>query len=116
MYLDMKYDESTAIGYNWAGYISVRTSYDWDPATFSAAIPESAILGVEAPLWSETLATIRDIEYMALPRLAAVAEVAWSPAARRQWPEFRGRLGRQGPRLTALGANFHRAPEVPWQQ
>jgi len=115
VYLDMKYDPETALGLNWAGYVAVRTAYDWDPASFSAAIRESAILGVEAPVWSETLANVRDVEYMALPRLAAVAEVGWSPASQRSWEEFRVRLGRHGPRLTALGASFKRVAEVPWQ-
>jgi hexosaminidase len=110
----MKYDDSTPIGLNWAADIEVRDAYDWDPATVARGIPESALLGVEAPIWSETLASMRDVEFMAFPRLPAVAEVAWSAAAR-DWDGFRGRLGAHGPRLTALGVNFYRAPSVPWQ-
>jgi hexosaminidase len=113
-YLDMKYDDSTPIGLNWAANIEVRDAYDWDPPTVARGIPESALLGVEAPIWSETLASMRDVEFMAFPRLPAVAEVAWSAAAR-DWDGFRGRLGAHGPRLTALGVNFYRAPSVPWQ-
>lgn len=115
-YLDMKYDTTTVIGLSWAGYTEVRDAYDWDPATLIEGIPESAILGVEAPLWSETLGTIRDFEYLAFPRLPAVAEVGWSPADRRAWEEFRVRLGAQAPRWTALGVNFYRSPQVPWQE
>ena len=59
-YIDMKYDASTPIGLTWAGIVSVRTSYDWDPATAAAGVPEAAVLGVEAPLWGETTATITD--------------------------------------------------------
>ena len=113
-YLDMKYDEATVLGLRWAGLLPVRRSYDWDPAVESGASPEK-ILGVEAPLWSETTANIRDAEYLAFPRLAAVAEVGWSPMARRDWEGFRIRLGAQGPRWTALGLNFYRAPEIPWR-
>jgi hexosaminidase len=94
----------------------VRDAYDWDPATLFAGVPETAIVGVEAPLWSETLVDIRDFEFMAFPRLAAVAEVAWSPAAARGWEEFRVRLGAQAPRWSALGINFYRSPQVPWQE
>ena len=112
-YLDMKYDNSTPIGLNWAANIEVRDAYDWDPATIVQGVPESALLGVEAPIWTETLGNIRDVEFMAFPRLLAIAEIAWSPAAR-NWEEFRGRLAAHGPRLSALGVNFYRSPSVPW--
>jgi hexosaminidase len=111
----MKYDSGTPIGLSWAGTIDVQKAYEWDPVEIATGIPENALIGVEAPIWTETLATIRDVEYMAFPRLAAVAEVGWSPAAARRWADFRTRLGAHGPRFTALGINFHRAPAVPWQ-
>jgi hexosaminidase len=112
-YLDMKYDRETALGLNWAGLVPVQTSYDWDPGTL---VPGAAsVLGVEAPLWSETMANMRDVEFLAMPRLAALAEVAWSPQAARTWDGFRARLGAQNQRWTALGINFYRAPEIPWK-
>lgn len=114
-YLDMKYDATTPIGRSWAGIIDVRRAFEWDPATAVAGVPASAILGVEAPLWTETTATFRDVEFMAFPRLAAIAELAWSPAGGRDWGGFRERLGAQAPRWTALGVNFFRDPGVPWQ-
>ena len=114
-YLDMKYHPETVLGLTWAAYIDVDDAYTWDPARVSRDVPESAIVGVEAPLWSETLADIRDVEFMAFPRLATIAEVGWSPADSRAWGEFRRRLGAQGPRWTALGVNFYRSPAVPWQ-
>jgi hexosaminidase len=114
-YLDMKYDEETALGLKWAGLIPVRTAYDWDPATLVPEAPAASVLGVEAPLWSETIANLRDAEFLAMPRLAAIAEAGWSPAAARDWDHFRARLGAQGPRWTALGINFYRAPEIPWR-
>src|SRR5262249_23525939 len=111
-YLDMKYDADTALGLNWAGLISVQTSYDWDPATLVPGA--AAVVGGEGPVWSETVANLRDVEFVAMPRLAALAEVAWSPQAARRWDGFRVRLGAQAPRWTALGLNFYRAPEIPW--
>jgi hexosaminidase len=114
-YLDMKYDADTPIGLTWAGIVSVQTSYEWDPGTAAAGVPESAVLGVEGPLWAETITNINDYEYLAFPRLAALAEAGWSPQARRTWEDFRVRLGAQGPRWTALGMNFYRSPEIPWQ-
>ena len=115
LYLDMKYDADTPIGLRWAALIPVRAAYDWDPSTLVPGVSPSAILGVEAPLWSETTATMRDVEFLAFPRLAAAAEIAWSPRERRSWDDFRIRLGAQAPRWTALGINFYRAPDVPWK-
>ena len=114
VYIDMKYHWSTPIGLNWAAVIDVRRSYDWDPAEAAAGVPESALLGVEAPLWSETVANIRDLEFLAFPRLAAVAEVAWTRQDDRDWGSFRERLGMQASRWAALGINFYPAPEIPW--
>jgi hexosaminidase len=114
-YLDMKYDPSTQLGLSWAGYVDLQTSYAWDPATFVADVPEDDVLGVEAPIWSETLETMRDVESMAFPRLLSCAEIGWSPMAGRDWEEYRRRLGAHGPRLTALGVNFYPSEEIPWR-
>ena len=116
IYLDMKYHEDTVLGLNWAGNVDVPVAYEWNPATLLPGVPETAILGVEAPIWSETLATMDDLEYMAFPRLAGVAEVAWSPQQGRQWSEFRTRLGAQAPRWTALGINAYWSPTVEWRR
>jgi len=116
IYLDMKYHEDTVLGLNWAGNVDVPVAYEWNPATLLPGVPETAILGVEAPIWSETLATMDDLEYMAFPRLAGVAEVAWSPQEGRQWTEFRTRLGAQAPRWTALGINAYWSPTVDWMR
>jgi hexosaminidase len=114
-YLDMQYNGETPIGLNWAATIDVRDAFDWDPASLVDGVPESTILGVEAPIWSETLASMRDVEFLAFPRMAAIAEIAWSPRDRRQWDSFRRRLGAQARRWTALGINFYRSPQVEWK-
>lgn len=115
-YLDMKYDTTTALGLQWAGVTSVEKAYEADPTTLLPDVPVSAILGVEAPLWAETTETMDDVEYLAFPRLAGVAEIGWSPPDALNWSRYRLRLGRQAARWTALGINFYRAPEVPWEQ
>ena len=114
VYLDMKPDPAVAIGLTWAGIVDAETAYDWDPATAAPGVSESAVLGVEAPLWTETAATMRDVELLAFPRLAVVAEVAWSRQDRRAWEDFRIRLGGQAPRWSVLGVNFFRTPKIPW--
>lgn len=115
-YLDMKYTKDTPLGLEWAGLVEVRQSYDWDPGSYLKDAPSSAVFGVEAPLWSETISTSDHIEYLAFPRLAGIAELGWSPPARHDWDAFRVRLGAQGPRWSALGIDYYRSPQVPWAE
>lgn len=114
-YLDMKYDLMSPYGLEWAnGYTHITDAYNWDPATVVPGIGENRILGVEAPLWTETLSTIDELEYMAFPRIAAIAEIAWSPVEGRDWNEFAPRLAAFGSLLDAEGITYYRTPEVPW--
>ncbi|MEU8968580.1 beta-N-acetylhexosaminidase [Streptomyces monashensis] len=114
VYLDMKYTKDTKLGLDWAGLVEVQRSYDWDPGTYLAGAPSSAVKGVEAPLWSETLKTSADIDYMAFPRLPGAAELGWSPAATHDWDAYKVRLAAQAPRWDALGIGYYRSPQVPW--
>lgn len=114
VYLDMQYDRATPVGMHWAGYVEVRDAYDWDPATLLAGVGEAQVMGVEAPIWGETIKGMRDVEYLAFPRMAGVAEIGWSPAKGRSWDDYRGRLAAQGPRWAAMGVNFYRSPQVRW--
>ena len=113
-YLDMSYDSTSKLGLHWAAYIEVDSAYLWDPATIADGITQDDILGVESPLWSETLVTMDDIEYMAFPRILGHAEIGWSPAAARTWDEYKVRLGKHGKRLTAKEINFYKSKLVPW--
>jgi hexosaminidase len=114
-YLDMKYNPSTVLGLNWAGYIEVMDGYNWNPATHFNGISENNILGVEAPLWSETIITLNDIEYLAFPRLPGHAEIGWSPVTGRNWDEYKERLAEHGLRWVEMEINFYRSPQVPWK-
>jgi len=114
-YLDMKYNSSTPLGLSWAGFVEVQTAYEWNPGAYLSGLPASAVIGVEAPLWTETIVTQDHIEFMAFPRLPAIAELAWSPWATHDWTAFRQRLGAQGPRWTIMGIDFYRSSQVPWR-
>jgi hexosaminidase len=93
--------------------VKVSDSYDWDPVTFVDGIQEDDVLGVEAPIWTETLKDLDDVEHMAFPRLAGIAEKGWSQAGR-TWDEYRTRLAAQSARWEVLGVNFYCSPEVDW--
>jgi hexosaminidase len=114
IYLDMKYDTSSPLGLDWAGLVSVKDAYDWEPGNYMEGLDEGDILGLEAPLWTETILTIKDIEYMAFPRLPGVAELAWSPRDR-SWEEYRQRLAAHGKHMEALEINYFKSPDVDWE-
>ncbi|MDX2285537.1 MAG: beta-N-acetylhexosaminidase [Bacteroidia bacterium] len=116
VYLDMQYDSTSRLGLHWAGYIEVDTAYLWDPADLVPGIAEADLLGIEAPLWSETIDSMDDIEYLAFPRLICYAEIAWSPKAGRNWDSFKPRLAAHGPRLRAMEVDFYPSARVPWVQ
>jgi hexosaminidase len=111
-YLDMKYHGMTELGLTWAALIEVRDAYDWDPATYAKGASERDVIGVEAPLWSETIRTIAAAQFLALPRLPALAEVGWTPQALRNWESFRGRIAAHAPRWNLLGFNYYRSPQI----
>lgn len=113
-YVDMKYTTGTELGLRWAGYIELRTAYDWDPATYAPGLTEDAVVGVEAPLWSETVKNLNAAQYLMVPRLPAIAEVGWSAQDARGWEGFRTRIATHAARWRLLGVNFYASPQVDW--
>jgi hexosaminidase len=113
-YLDMKYTNATELGLAWAGLIEVADAYNWDPAAFQTGVTERDIVGVEGPIWSETLRNITAVQYLAIPRLPALAEVGWTAQSGRQWESFRLRIAAHAPRWNYLGVNYYRSPQISW--
>ena len=114
-YLDMQYDSASRIGLHWAAYIELDSAYLWEPSTYVKGLAREDILGVEAPLWSETVTNRADIDYLAFPRLAAFAEVAWTKKEQRSWEGFSLRIPIQGDRWTIQGVDFYKSPKVTWE-
>jgi hexosaminidase len=119
VYLDMKPTPDSTLGLTWAnGHTSVERAYSWEPSDVIAGIVDDDILGVEAPLWTETVRDLDGIDTLAFPRIAAAAEAAWSPATGesdlRTWESFRERVGAMGPLWTAMGIGFLASDEIPW--
>ncbi|MDE5560630.1 MAG: family 20 glycosylhydrolase, partial [Bacteroidaceae bacterium] len=82
-------NEPLAIG----GYVPVERVYSYEPAP-KALTPEEQkyIIGVQANLWTEYVPTYSHVEYMLLPRLAALCEVQWSRADKKDYDSFIARL------------------------
>lgn len=113
-YLDMKYTPEHPLGLHWAGFVELRDSYDWDPGTTIDGLPPEAVDGVSACVWTETLVTRDDLFSMLLPRLAAVAEAAWTPRDARDWDSFRRRIATEAAAWRRDGAAYHPTPQVDW--
>jgi hexosaminidase len=98
--------EPLAIG----SFLPLDQVYAFDPVPAELS-PEEArhILGTQGQLWSEYIPTPEHLEYMAFPRLTALAEVAWTPAERKNYQDFLGRLKVNERRLKAMGVNFRPA-------
>jgi hexosaminidase len=86
--------------------ISLKSVYDFEPhdAELSEA-QQQHVLGLQADLWTEHMQTERRVDWMALPRAAALAEVGWSPQ-QRSWPDFLRRLTAMFGRYRAFGLNY----------
>lgn len=116
VYMDMKYNPDIELGLSWAAYIEVSDAYNWDPITQIEGLTENDVLGVEAPLWTETIINFSDIEFMLFPRLPGVAEIGWSPANARVWEKYKQRLASHGAYWKAIGVNFYRSPQIDWEK
>lgn len=114
-YLDLKPVPDFPLGLTWAGLVPLRAAYEWTPAAAMPVIPSRMITGVETCLWTETIRTPHDIMTMLLPRLPAVASVAWGSPV--DYPQF----------VHAIATHHHTwwhpngwthypDPDVPWQQ
>jgi hexosaminidase len=93
------------------GYIPLDVIYNYNPlpAELTPA-QQQHVLGPQANLWTEYITTPAAAEYMLFPRLLAVSEVAWTPAARKSYAAFVPRMSQQFARLDHKKINY-RVPE-----
>ncbi len=93
-YLDMKYDSLSKFGLNWAGYSTVKNAYEWDPKIIATQLNlnEIDILGIEAPIWSETISSFDELAYLVFPRLLGHSEIGWTSNENRKWEAYIQRL------------------------
>jgi hexosaminidase len=87
--------------------VSLHDVYAYEPVPQALDAAQARhVLGAQANLWSEYLDTPQRVEHAAFPRAAALAEVLWSPTARRDWPGFLARLPEQFVRYRLLGIAY----------
>lgn len=102
-YLDYYQGEATAEGAVYAG-LRMKKTYSFEPVP--EGVEEKYILGNQGNLWSEQLQNIRNVEYMAWPRLMAISEVAWSPKSNKDWNKFSDKVEAQFAILDTLNIKY----------
>ncbi|MEO8589831.1 MAG: family 20 glycosylhydrolase [Flavobacteriales bacterium] len=99
-------NEPLAIG----GYTTVQKTYGYEPVPAELSAEEAKyILGAQGNVWTEYITTPEQVEYMAVPRMLALAEVLWSPKEQRDEADFIRRLEAEFPRLDAIPVNYARS-------
>jgi len=95
--------EPLAIG----GFLPIDTVYSYEPVPDSLEAQFAPhILGAQGQVWTEYIETPKNVEYMAFPRACALAEVLWTPRARKDFADFSGRLKTHVRRLNVLDVNY----------
>lgn len=98
-----KANEPLAIG----GYLPLETVYSYEPMPKELTADEARhIIGVQANIWTEYMPTFKQMQYMALPRLAALSEVQWSQPALKDYTSFTNRLTEFTHLYDRLGYNY----------
>lgn len=105
-YLDLYQGEISAEPPTY-GMCRLSDAYNYDPVPDS--VDEKYILGGQGNLWTESVNTLRHVQYMTWPRSLALSEVYWSPKSKRNWDDFISRLEAQFPRLDAAGIKYARS-------
>jgi len=86
--------------------LSLKDVYDFEPRdTELTPAQQRHVLGVQAELWTEHMQTEKRVEWMALPRAAALAEVGWSSQPK-NWPDFLRRMTPMFARYRAFNLNY----------
>jgi hexosaminidase len=92
------------------GNVTLRKVYGFEPVPAALTEAESKyILGAQANHWTEFILTPDHLQYMMFPRLAALAEVVWSPKDNRNWDDFSSRMQAQYTRYEKAGIRYARS-------
>ncbi|MCD4735088.1 MAG: family 20 glycosylhydrolase [Bacteroidales bacterium] len=95
--------EPDAIG----GFTTLRKVYSFNPVPEELTGPEAIyVMGGQGNVWTEYIPTPEHAEYMAIPRMSALAEALWTPVKKKEWDDFRQRLETQFDRLEYMNVNY----------
>ncbi len=95
--------EPLAIG----GFNTLKTVYDYEPVPAELSQKNAGhVLGAQANVWTEFITTVEHLEYMVLPRMAALAEVVWTPQENKDWSSFNQRIRKQFKVYEQKGLNY----------
>jgi hexosaminidase len=94
-------------------YLPVSAVYNFEPVPAGlAAAYTNYILGAGANLWAENVPSYLNVEFKFFPRLCAMAETTWTPAAMKNYANFTQRLTTHQQRLAQMGVNYDRTNAV----
>lgn len=99
---DTKNEPYMAIG----GYVPVEKVYSLEPTNGLKEEQKKYIVGVQANLWTEYITSVDQIEYMLLPRMAALSEVQWMQPAQKNYENFLQRLDNLAKLYQREGLNY----------
>lgn len=90
-----------------ACYTPLQQVYEFEPIPKGLALEKQHhILGAQANVWTEYIASQSYLDYMTFPRLSALSEVVWSARDSRNWPNFRSRLNLHLSRLDKFEVKY----------
>ncbi len=97
--------EPLAIG----GFTPLDSAYAFEPLPKELSAEEAKyVLGAQAQVWTEYIPNAKAVEYMAFPRLTALAEALWTEKPKRDFQDFLRRLGPHLLRLDAMDVNYRK--------
>ena len=112
-YLDYGQGDPATEPINIGGYLPLEKVYSFDPVPNDLTADEAKyIIGGQGNIWTEYLKKGENVEYMAFPRMLAIAESVWTTRENKNYGDFRQRLNAQLARLDAQNVNY-RIPEPP---
>jgi hexosaminidase len=124
-YLDAAYAEPSAdaaqadrqarVGQRLYAPMTVAQSFGWEPADLLGPGRAAHVAGVEAAIWTETVADFGDLTFQLLPRLPGVAHKAWSDPRAGAWADHRDRLAWHGRLWAQDDLTYFRTSMVNWR-
>ena len=116
-YLD--YYEHTGVTWSWeppaiGGNVPLNMVYNLEPVPSSLPAQYAGnILGAQGNQWCEYVPSLLNVEFKTYPRLCAIAELTWTPAALKNYTDFSARLATHAQRLAQMGVNYNTGAAPP---